>query len=150
MLNHIVYILQAQILGLLKIGCTKNFSQRMVDLQVGSPDELTLLWRSGPMTQSEAFAAERYLHEKFAAFHVRGEWHSPAPELLSFIKDVAVACPSDIYAIRIPDTSNEVNLTLGFRQMFPRKTRRVNKKAEIEKIEKRRKELKEKPCDSCI
>lgn len=95
MKTHIVYFVQAATMKLIKIGCTSDFPKRMESMRVGSPDELILLWRSGPMGRLEAYAAENRLHRKFAAFHVRGEWFSSEPELASFVSDLISISPHD-------------------------------------------------------
>lgn len=112
MKTHVVYVIQAKTMGLLKIGCTSDFSQRIYALQTGSPDELVLLWRSQPMTQAEAYSGETYLQHKFSAFNVRREWYSPDPEILSFIEQMKLSAslvnaPTDI---RFLDTLQNVTL----------------------------------------
>jgi Meiotically Up-regulated Gene 113 (MUG113) protein len=96
MKNHFVYIIQAKTMRLLKFGRTSRMSVRLSELQIGSPDELTVLWISSAMDFGQACKAEKYLHDKFDPFHVRGEWYSPESEVISFVDGLISAAPSGI------------------------------------------------------
>lgn len=60
----------------LKIGYAKNPKQRLADLQVGSPLDLTLL---GAVKCDDAPGVEFALHRAFAQYRVRGEWFECVP-----------------------------------------------------------------------
>ena len=78
-----VYFIQAGHDGPIKIGCSnRNFEKRLKQLQTGSHKELIVL---GIM--EGGLFEEKKLHEKFKAYHLRGEWFKPSIELKSFIVD---------------------------------------------------------------
>lgn len=75
-----VYFIQAGEDGPVKIGTAEDVAARLSELQTGSPAPLQLLgYVSGGR------ADEQMLHRRFAALRMRGEWFSPAPELIDFI-----------------------------------------------------------------
>ncbi len=63
--------------GPVKIGHGRNPLRRLVNLQLGSPEPLTLL---GTFPGSEV--EEQRLHQRFAADHIRGEWFRFNPGML--------------------------------------------------------------------
>lgn len=71
--------------GLVKIGRSVNPRARLRDLQVGSPVELKLL-----KTIRGGRASEIWLHLRFEAQHVRGEWFRPEGPLGEWIEK---GCP---------------------------------------------------------
>lgn len=77
-----VYFVQAEKLGLIKIGLARAASERMRTLKVCSPDRLTLL---GVIQSRAAAVLEREIHARFWDHNEHGEWFRPAPELLDFI-----------------------------------------------------------------
>jgi hypothetical protein len=66
--------------GPIKIGVTTDPALRVKRLQTGSAAPLRLL---GTIKGDEAL--ERAYHAHFAAYRLRGEWFSPAPEVLAAI-----------------------------------------------------------------
>ena len=78
-----VYFLQAQSLGLIKIGTSSNVSKRIAALQTASPDALTVLGCIPGDCE-----IERSLHARFAEERVRGEWFTPSERLVDFIDGV--------------------------------------------------------------
>lgn len=67
--------------GLVKIGFARQPVQRLIDLQIGSPVELTLIGcHRGTM------ADETGWHRRFAHLRVRGEWFRYEPDLRKAIK----------------------------------------------------------------
>ena len=62
----------------IKIGYSQDPRKRLLDMQVGSPVELTLLHVISCPTRSHQRLVERQLHEKFAALRVHGEWFRAA------------------------------------------------------------------------
>ena len=79
-----VYFIRAEDTGFVKIGRTaKEPIERLRDLQVGSPNNLSLLcW----ITEGMFNHTERSLHKRFKAQHVRGEWFRYEGDLSEFIE----------------------------------------------------------------
>ena len=76
------YFIQGAQTGLVKIGRTSlRIGYRFTALQVGSPDLLILL----KITEGDR---EKEFHKRFAHLRQHGEWFTPAPELLEFIKEL--------------------------------------------------------------
>lgn len=73
-----VYFFEAG--GLIKIGFSRRLKDRMKALQDALPYEGNLLHTIVGTERMEA-----YLHERFAADRVRGEWFTRSAELLSYI-----------------------------------------------------------------
>jgi len=78
-----VYFIRAGETGAVKIGYVqagRSIERRLVDLQVGNPDELHLLAvaEGGP-------ALERKLHRAFSESRIRGEWFKWSPLLAKVI-----------------------------------------------------------------
>ena len=77
-----VYFIQEPIGGRVKIGVSLNPKKRLHDIQISSPEKLTLL---GTVKLSHEFAAyrlERSLHSKFKSQLSYGEWFHPSDNLL--------------------------------------------------------------------
>lgn len=66
--------------GPLKVGRAKNVAQRLADLQVANPYELTLIDGFACGTMKTACELETFVHRKLSAFHIRGEWFSAEAE----------------------------------------------------------------------
>lgn len=79
-LGEVVYFVQGEITGLIKIGSTGNILSRMGQLQRASADVLRLLH-----LQSGTRADELVLHATFAPWRKHGEWFEPAAPLLRYI-----------------------------------------------------------------
>jgi len=60
--------------GNLKIGISNNPMRRLAELNIGNPDELTLVF-SRPAV-NDGYADEKALHHKCANYHIRSEWFS--------------------------------------------------------------------------
>lgn len=73
------YFLQGEITRRIKIGQTKgNGKRRIKQMQAVNADTLVLL--------AEAIGKyERFLHDKFAAYRLHGEWFVPAREVLETV-----------------------------------------------------------------
>lgn len=80
-----VYFVQSGLEGPIKIGASSNVKQRLVDLQMGSPQPLKLLAQVRGSKREE-----REVHRRFAHLRVRGEWFSPAAELIEYISTIPV------------------------------------------------------------
>jgi len=79
-----------------KIGKAKDPFKRIVDLQIGSSLDLTVLFMIPYATESEAFEEEAKLQKKFKDKRVRGEWFSLTEE--------------DILAIRTLETEDAAKI----------------------------------------
>jgi hypothetical protein len=75
-----VYFIQEGSDGPIKIGVSSDLQTRMSQLQRWSSQPLKLLF-SFPGD----FADERYLHQKFQHFKVKGEYFSPATDIFDYI-----------------------------------------------------------------
>jgi len=84
-----VYFIQAEALGLVKIGCGDDARKRLATLQVGSPDVLRLV---GVFHADDAPAFEAHLHRTFGHLRVRGEWFRPDEQMTDLM---AVLCAPD-------------------------------------------------------
>lgn len=81
----VVYFIQAQGVGLIKIGFTaRNPRVRLASLRTGSPVPLVPL---GFVTGLQNEEGE--LHTRFIASRAHGEWFHPTPDLLAFIDEFA-------------------------------------------------------------
>ena len=58
----------------IKIGYAKDPDRRLSELQVGSPQELEIIWRLKIGQRGDAVKNERMLHRLCKAHHLRGEW----------------------------------------------------------------------------
>lgn len=76
----------------IKIGTTVGKVKiRLSSLQVGNPRQLTLLG-----TFQESGNVEYDLHNRFHAYHIRGEWFRDNPELRALI---SARCPANDNAV---------------------------------------------------
>jgi hypothetical protein len=80
-----IYFLQAEIIGRIKIGYSSRgrLKSRIDQLRTASPVNLTLL----ACIEGDR-AMERHLHERFAAARVCGEWFHPSATLVRFIAEI--------------------------------------------------------------
>lgn len=83
-----LYIIQDKH-GAVKIGIAANADQRLRDLQVGNPHELTLVYKLEFASRKIAQEVEIILHRRYANDAVRGEWFSTNAETL--IADIEFA-----------------------------------------------------------
>ena len=82
--ESIIYFILDECSNSVKIGYTtlKGLKKRIETLQIGTPNELTLLgatWGDKKI--------EKQLHEKFHYSHIRGEWFHYTKELEEFIAE---------------------------------------------------------------
>lgn len=82
-----IYFIQAEQSGLIKIGKANQVYKRLQTLQTGSPEKLRVLM----MLPTNA---EKTYHIQFADSRVHGEWFQPSDALLSFIREVLSSYPS--------------------------------------------------------
>ena len=80
-----VYFLKSELTGLIKIGYCgeKNLKTRSSALKYTGNGSLELLGVIHLVPMSH----EKELHQKFSHLRVKGEWFTPAVELLGFIKE---------------------------------------------------------------
>jgi hypothetical protein len=65
-----------------KIGIAKNVRERIVQMQVGLPEVVTIVHT---IPTNNMIRAETMLHERYAAYRVRGEWFRLSEDHLDFI-----------------------------------------------------------------
>ncbi len=85
-----IYFAQALAIGYIKIGFTRSPVKRLAQLKDSSYEDTKML-----ATMSGGFKLEKSLHTKFADCRVFGEWFQPTPELLDYIKTVAIPFDSE-------------------------------------------------------
>lgn len=79
-----VYFAQTRIdMTKVKIGFTSNLEARRVNMSVSVPGGITILAHLEGGKE-----AEDYLHDRFAAFNVGGEWFEFSEEIREFVRDV--------------------------------------------------------------
>jgi hypothetical protein len=78
-----VYFIQAEGLGLIKIGVANCSHSRLRCLAPMSPAPLTLL---GAVKTDKVGSLEKELHRQFAEHRSHGEWFKAAPELVRYIE----------------------------------------------------------------
>ena len=61
-----------------KIGYTTNLSERLISLQIGTPDLLVVYKTIENATKKK----EKQLHRLFAKYHIRGEWFAISPDMI--------------------------------------------------------------------
>jgi hypothetical protein len=66
--------------GPIKVGVAHDPAMRMINLQIGSPEELYLL-----ASMRGDRDVERMLHAVFSMDHIRGEWFRRSPQIVEFI-----------------------------------------------------------------
>lgn len=75
-----IYAIRFESNGPVKIGYTSDFRRRLSQYQVGSPAAIqTVALFDGDRT------VEAAIHERLSAHRLRGEWFSPAPEVLDHL-----------------------------------------------------------------
>lgn len=79
----VVYFVQGENGGPIKIGRTDDLARRLVGLSTSSPDKLVVL-AAAPGNESD----ERTIHAHFSPARQRGEWFAPTPGLMRFIAEV--------------------------------------------------------------
>lgn len=72
-----VYVIECR--GFIKAGVARDVKRRLCMMQTGCPYELKVLVAC---QRDNAYHAERVMHDRLKAFHVRGEWFQPPDEVL--------------------------------------------------------------------
>lgn len=87
--EQLVYFIQAEAGGPIKIGVAHRPDERLRDLQVGAPSVLVIrkVFPGGVPT-------ERQLHERFSAQRLSGEWFRPSDELCRLANGRRIELPA--------------------------------------------------------
>lgn len=101
--GHAYFILAPHSLSV-KIGYTGNVpAQRLIQLQVGTPEPLLLL---GYMPADEVYT-ELFLHEHFRNLKIRGEWFQFNSDVADFIRWMCNKRAPDVTLDNIPEFSRD-------------------------------------------
>lgn len=76
-----VYFIKSEATNNIKIGRTKDITQRMNKLQIKF-GKLTLL---GFIEANVPATVERRIHKMFSSYHIENEWFRPVSEILNYI-----------------------------------------------------------------
>ncbi len=79
----IIYFVQGESGGPIKIGYTKNIEKRLTLLQSGYPDRLILLASMAGTEENE-----EAIHIELQQYRLRGEWFSPHENVLEKVKAI--------------------------------------------------------------
>lgn len=82
----LLYFIQAEIGGPIKIGVSTDPQARLATLQSGSPFPLRIL-----ATAPGGYEYESELHARFTKDRLHGEWFNPTSELLQLIRAAATS-----------------------------------------------------------
>ena len=101
--QQVTYFIQGEVTQRIKIGHTTTAaSERLRQMQTGSPDLLIFLGACFGSEKSETF-----LHNKFSNHRLHGEWFNPHPEILEYIEENCIYDESAFfYAYREIDQGN--------------------------------------------
>jgi len=78
--KKVIYFIQQENDGAIKIGISNNFKKRLRQLQTGSPYKLNILTIINGDEE-----LEKQLHSKFAEYRLSGEWFKPVEKLVNYI-----------------------------------------------------------------
>lgn len=95
-----VYIIENE-LGFVKIGIAKDPEARLREIQIGTPFRV---WVRDSRRVPDARRIERFLHDRFKKYHIRGEWFDIPEDELDF------QIPTKV-TVGIPNT--EINIEPG-------------------------------------
>jgi hypothetical protein len=100
-----VYVIRAERLRLVKIGFTKNSHKRRGEMQVGSPDILTL---QTIFTTEDPQWWEKTLHEQFQHLRAHGEWFCPDDEMEEWLANLdGVGTPHSQFTLAVDIATDE-------------------------------------------
>lgn len=92
-----------------KIGRSKNIQQRLHGLQSSNPRNLELIGCHYPEDSMSSKKHEKYWHETFAPYKVRGEWFNLPEEAVEYIQEslcptkTIVACVAQYFCLHYTD-----------------------------------------------
>lgn len=112
-----VYFIQAETLGLIKIGVATDIQSRLRSLQASCPDRLVVL---GLLTCHNFGQQEREVHARFADARAHGEWFRPTVELLDFIRNYA---ETNVRRVRVCQRDIDLWLAGSSRRLTAREMR---------------------------
>ncbi len=84
----IIYFIQEEPDGAVKIGQTSNIAKRLAHLQTSCSRPLKVLF-SFDVPDEKANYAENHIHHCFRNRRMKGEWFSPCPYLYDYIKAIS-------------------------------------------------------------
>jgi hypothetical protein len=84
----IIYFIQVENDGAVKIGQTGNLQDRLRALQHNHHQKLNVLY-SFDVPDEKANYAEKHLHKCFTEHQIRGEWFSPCPYMYDYIAKIS-------------------------------------------------------------
>ncbi len=119
-----VYFIQIDRIGPIKIGYSKDFGQRLIQLQTSSPYPLKLLC-CYPETEEH----EKAWHYTFGNIRMEGEWFLPHPRLLKAIND-------EIEYNRIIEEEEDVGMGLGDWTLGSKNHEKLDRPVEVDAIKK--------------
>jgi hypothetical protein len=100
-----VYVIRAETLRLVKIGFTNNSLKRRGEMQVGSPDILTL---QTVFTTDDPQWWEKTLHERFQHLRSHGEWFRPDDDMEEWLTSLnGVGGPGAELALAVDVATDE-------------------------------------------
>ena len=117
-----IYFVQEEFSGFIKIGYTANLDQRVKSLSSTMPGKITLLhYMSGGINEEKA------LHERFSDLRVKNEWFRPERELscleaiLSFAESHPDGPPDEVKRVgrRLPIITRIQVMEPGEERAFP-------------------------------
>jgi hypothetical protein len=73
-MDELVYVMEAEGLGLFKIGVSRNPRRRLSDISTSSPVPIAVRLSGRPLAHHDAREEERALHGMLHTKRVRGEW----------------------------------------------------------------------------
>jgi hypothetical protein len=88
--SPVVYFIQAENGGHVKIGRTDDLAKRLQGLSTGRPDALVVLGAIPGASEDE-----RRIHEALAAYRDRGEWFLPHPAVMAAAKAAVTGAVAD-------------------------------------------------------
>lgn len=94
-----IYFLHDPLTQTVKIGTSQDPEKRVKDIQAGLPQTLTPI-RYVEVSPDTGFQTETWLHLKFEAYRVRGEWFKAVPEVWAFAQSGDI--PAAVAAIQAP------------------------------------------------
>ena len=81
--SSVVYFIQEDGLGFIKIGTSKHLKKRADEINRILPTNVTVL-----ATTSGGHEVEWVIQQRFAYAGTKGEWFRPVPELLAYIAEI--------------------------------------------------------------
>lgn len=87
-----VYFIQGDITGLVKIGQSVDVKSRIRQLQTGSAERLKII--------ANMSGDEKHFHQMFSKHRVRGEWFSLSDEMLMFGVTDGMGCDTALILLR--------------------------------------------------